>query len=311
MARNVFSITATSSTVRLDASGHGEVPFTVSNLSAGGLRGRARVVAADPKLAKSFKISGDAERDFPANGTQQYTVQINTPAAANPGKYSFRLDVVSVELPDEEYAQGPNIGFEITAPVIPQKPRFPWWIIPILVVVILVAVGITLYITHPWSPHGGPSPIVTPSSIPTPPAKVTVPRVGGLTTDDAERAVRAAGLAPIVDPPQAMLGLAPGRVIKAIPDIGSLVTNGSSVHLVVAGDSTIVPPVGGLNGLQARAIISGDGLVPKLMGDGSQPLFVPTYSPVVGTNPPAGQVVLKGSAVTIVVRGPAIPWNVP
>jgi hypothetical protein len=176
MARNVFSITAPSSTVRLDAKGHGEVPFSVSNLTANVIRGRARVVATDPKLANWFKITGDAERDFAPNGTQQYTVQLNTAPGANPGKYSFRLDVFSVALPDEEYAQGPNIGFEIAAPSAPPKPNFPIWIIPVLVLVILAALGVTVYEVW-YGGHTIPSPTPQPSStITAQPSPVITPR---------------------------------------------------------------------------------------------------------------------------------------
>ena len=166
MPRNVFSITAASSTVRVDSSGHGEVPFTVSNVTPNMIRGRARVVATDPKLANWFKIAGDAERDFAPNGTQQYTVQLNAPAGANPGKYSFRLDAFSVQLPDEEYAQGPNVGFEIATPTALPKPSFPIWIIPVLVLVILAIVGVTIYELHKGGP--GPQPSPTPSPVVTP-----------------------------------------------------------------------------------------------------------------------------------------------
>jgi hypothetical protein len=165
MARNVFSITATSTSVRLDSGRHGEVPFTVSNLTAGTLRGRGKIVTTDPKIASWFKIAGEAERDFAPNGTQQYTVQLNAAPGANPGKYSFRLDVVSVQLPDEEYTQGPNVGFEIASPVIPPKPSFPLWIIPVLVVIILAVIGVTIYEVKYSGTASSPSP--TPQSSPT------------------------------------------------------------------------------------------------------------------------------------------------
>jgi hypothetical protein len=40
----IFTITAASASMRLDAKGHGEIPFTVSNVSGRALRGRAKVV---------------------------------------------------------------------------------------------------------------------------------------------------------------------------------------------------------------------------------------------------------------------------
>src|SRR5215469_3997730 len=238
MARNVFSVTTPASTARLDSGGHAEVSFTVSNISGQALRGRARVFAADPNQAKWFKISGDAERDFAPNGTQQYTVQLTTPPGATVGKYSFRLDVFSIELPDEEYTQGPNIGFEIAGPPTPQKRSFPWWIIPVVIVAILAIAGVTVYVTHPWSRGPGPTPvpIVTPASTPTPKPTptpipsptpsplVTIPNVVGLNVETAARVLQSLGLK--VDEVKTFGAI--GYVISTYPPAGTTVPRGDT-----------------------------------------------------------------------------------
>jgi hypothetical protein len=41
---------------------------------------------------------------------------------AQPGPYAFRLDAVSTDKPDEEWAHGPVVGFEITTPPPPPPP---------------------------------------------------------------------------------------------------------------------------------------------------------------------------------------------
>ncbi len=105
-----FNITAASDTVRLDAQGRGTTTFTVSNASGRSRRGRARLVPSDPAHAGWLSLEKDAERDFSADGTHQYTVRVAAPPGTPPGRFTFGLDVVSVENPDEEFTQGPKVG---------------------------------------------------------------------------------------------------------------------------------------------------------------------------------------------------------
>jgi hypothetical protein len=135
---NPFSITAATDTVRLDAQGRGSTTFTVSNISGRARRGRARLIPTDPGQASWLSLDGEAERDFTADGTQQYTVRAAVPPGTPPGRHTFGLDVVSVENPDEEWSQGPKVAFEVPATPPPKKP-FPWWIL--LVVLALLLVG--------------------------------------------------------------------------------------------------------------------------------------------------------------------------
>jgi hypothetical protein len=83
MAR-VFDITAASDTVRLDGKGQGEIPFTASNVSGRPLRGRAFLVPQDAASKPWLSVSGEAERDFPAGGTQQFTAKANLRVVERP-----------------------------------------------------------------------------------------------------------------------------------------------------------------------------------------------------------------------------------
>ena len=134
---NPFSITAATETVRLDAQGRGSNTFTVSNISGRSRRGRARLIPAEPGQASWLSLDGEAERDFTADGTHQYTVRIAVPPGTPAGRHTFGLDVVSVENPDEEWSQGPKVAFEVPATAPPKKP-FPWWIIAVILGLLLV-----------------------------------------------------------------------------------------------------------------------------------------------------------------------------
>ncbi len=132
-----FAITTAANSTPLDANRKGQTVFTVSNTSVRALRGRARVVSDNPTAAAWFKLTGEAERDFTLNGTQQYAVQIAVPPTVAAGNYTVRLDMVGVDNPDEDFTPGPSVTFAVPAP-LPVKKPFPWWIIAIIVVLVLV-----------------------------------------------------------------------------------------------------------------------------------------------------------------------------
>ncbi|MEO8075540.1 MAG: hypothetical protein ABI818_04370 [Acidobacteriota bacterium] len=144
MAR-AFEIAAASDTVRLDSRGRGDAAFTVTNVSGRTLRGRVKAVSTDPSSAGWISLSGDAERDFPAGGAQVFTANIAVPDAARPGPYAFRLDVVSVDNPDEETAQGPPVKLTVAPPAPPPPKSFVMWIVlATLLVLVLAAAAIWL-----------------------------------------------------------------------------------------------------------------------------------------------------------------------
>ena len=52
--------------------------------------------------------------------------------------------MVSAQNPDEDFAEGPTVSFEVPAPA-PKKP-FPWWIVAVAAAVVLVIGGLTAYL---------------------------------------------------------------------------------------------------------------------------------------------------------------------
>ena len=140
---NPFVITAASNSVALSDERTGQASFTVFNASGRPIRGRARIVAEDPPAEPWMSLIGDAERAFGIAGTQQFVVQIEAPPTAPAGDVRFRLDVVDVENPDENYSQGPSVTFQVPEPIA-TKP-FPWWIIAVVAgVIFLIGAGIVV-----------------------------------------------------------------------------------------------------------------------------------------------------------------------
>jgi hypothetical protein len=135
---HLFTITPASDSLVLDK-GRGEIVYTVFNTLGTPLRGRAKVVPLGSTKQEWLALRGESERDFSASGTQQFTVDFAAPEGAAAGKYPFRLDVLSVVNPDEDFTEGPAVTAEITAaPPPPPKRSFPAWIIPLVLGVLLV-----------------------------------------------------------------------------------------------------------------------------------------------------------------------------
>jgi hypothetical protein len=168
-----FAITAATNTVLLDSNRQGQTSFTVSNTTAHSIRGRAHIVAQQSTAGAWLTLLGETERDFPASGSQQYVVQITVPPGAPSGDYTFRLDVVDLANPDDDFSEGPTIKFVGPAPV-PMKKPFPWWMVAVAVgILILVGAG-----TYGIVQLSHKNPVVTPTTklSPTPLPPTPTPR---------------------------------------------------------------------------------------------------------------------------------------
>ncbi|REG37538.1 concanavalin A-like lectin/glucanase superfamily protein [Archangium gephyra] len=117
-----FAITTSTSSIRLDGSGRGELTFTVSNALGRPVRGRAVVEPEGVTSRDWLALEGEAERDFPPDGTHQYTVRVNVPPGTPQGQHAFHLSVVNVANPDEEFTVGPSASFQVPLPQAP-APR--------------------------------------------------------------------------------------------------------------------------------------------------------------------------------------------
>lgn len=225
---SVFDISPLSDTVALDDQGRGETTFTVSNHPDRARRGRAhiKVDPGGPVLSNWFTIE-DPEREFPAEGVkqvQQFTVKLSVPAD-KPIKGSFKLVVASVrlpEVPDEHFTVGPSVGFEVRAVEPEGKAPFPWWIVAVGVLALLLAGGLVAWLMWPTSP--------------------VVPELVTKTRGEAERLLQDAGLVPGTITEEAS-DQAAGTVLRTVPRAGRTVEAGSAVDLVISSVADDQPPV--------------------------------------------------------------------
>ncbi|HYY58702.1 MAG TPA: PASTA domain-containing protein, partial [Pyrinomonadaceae bacterium] len=85
MARSFAITTTATDTLQADAQGHAQAVFTVTNSTSRPIRGLAKVKALGDTKRDWINIEGEAERDFAAGTTQQFTVNFDAkpdPAAA-------------------------------------------------------------------------------------------------------------------------------------------------------------------------------------------------------------------------------------
>ncbi|MCU1329015.1 MAG: Ricin lectin [Bryobacterales bacterium] len=176
MAR-IFDVTPGSEAVHLNNAGTGEMPFTVTNVGSRPVRGRVRVVAQEPAKAAWLAIPAGDERDFPVGGTQQFRVAVKIPAGTSEATYSFRLDVISVDNPDEDFTRGPAVSIPVVL-VAPAARPFPWWILAVMAAVLLVG-GFTVWYFASGKPSPAKPPVTqVPATPPPPTPELVAPPTG-------------------------------------------------------------------------------------------------------------------------------------
>jgi hypothetical protein len=139
MPRN-FTITTPSEKVRLDED-RGTTVFTLTNTSGALQRVLLRAVPLGNTQAAWLSIR-ETEREFAVGGTAQVSVSIVVPQDTLPGRYPFRLDIVSAQRSSEDYEEGPTVSVEVASKTDENR----WWIWAASAVALLLIVGISAWL---------------------------------------------------------------------------------------------------------------------------------------------------------------------
>ncbi len=295
MANRLFAITVARETVILDDQGSAQVSFTVSNTGPKALAGRAKLVALGSTKESWLGLEGEAERNFAKGESHQFTVKIAAPPGTPVGKHVFRLNIISVENPDDDFTEGPSVSFEVRqlAPAAPPQRKFPWWIVAVAGVLVLGA-GIITWLLLP----GG----------------IAVPGVVGMPYGDAVTTLAKLQLA-AEEAGQRITGeFPPGVVVAQDPGKDTKVPKGKKVTLIVEAKSVLVPDVKGLTVVQAFAKLVSLQLKPKYKDvvDSEWPRVYRQVlaDPVDWQSPEAGTRVAPDTIVTVdAPRGTGIQSN--
>jgi beta-lactam-binding protein with PASTA domain len=262
--------------VTLDDSGAARASFTVTNTSPQALRGRLLTRPRDAAKPEWFTVAGESVRDFAPDGAQQVVVELKVPPGTPIGSYSFRLDAVSEDDPDEDFTEGPSVAFDVTAPPPPKKKKFPWWILIVVgAVVLLIVIGVVVWL------------LVRDTS-------VTVPRVVGEPRAAAENKLTDAGFTVKVAFVQVSDRDQHGVVQSQVPAGGTKQPEKTEVTISV-GRMPTVPKVTGLTEAQATAKLAEEDLGVRVrnigVADPQQDGIVQSQDPAEGTLQPPETVV--------------------
>jgi hypothetical protein len=148
-----FTVTAAGGTLQLDDSGEASASFTVTNTRAQTVTGRLLARPSEPAKPEWFSIVGESIRDFTPNAAEEVVVKLDVPPESPPASYSFRLDAVAEDNPDEDYTEGPSVAFDVEAPPPSPKKKFPWWILIVggAIVLVLVVGVVVVLLRNPGS----------------------------------------------------------------------------------------------------------------------------------------------------------------
>ncbi|HLL00799.1 MAG TPA: LamG domain-containing protein [Myxococcaceae bacterium] len=136
-----FAITTSEPSLQLSPAGRAELTFTVSNTLGQPVRVRTVVEPEGQASRDWFTLVGDAERDLAPDGTQSYSVKLSVPPGTPEGQHAFHLLVANVANPDEQFAIGPSVAFQVQRAAPAARKPFPWWIVAVAAGVLLIAVG--------------------------------------------------------------------------------------------------------------------------------------------------------------------------
>jgi hypothetical protein len=230
---STFAITAPATATTLDSGGRGEASFTVTNTTSAPARGRIRLVPLGGTKPEWLNLAGEAERQFGPQATETVVVWIATPPGTPPGSYLLRVDVAAEENPDEDFAQGPSVGFTVAAQPPAPPRKFPWWIVAVAAGgVLLIVLGVIAF----NAVFGGRG---APPGPPEPPRTLVIPDVSGIQREEAKTRLETfCGLpTPCFDVRiiQPLIVLPADRFIAGvtIPPAGTEVATGSRVTMTV------------------------------------------------------------------------------
>jgi beta-lactam-binding protein with PASTA domain len=293
MAR-YFEISANTATVKLDSQGRGTVQYKVKNVSAAAIDGRAVLISlpvTNPPAGAVqngwVKIEPPTDRAFEKDKQETFVVKIEVPLKdrSKVGTYTFRLDAVTVAIPDRG-DEGPAVAFTLEKALEKKPTPMLAWLIPlILVLLILVGVGAWFALRST-----GPK----------------VPDLTGMSLNDAITALNAAKFT-LAQPPETVQSKPEDadKVVSQTPAAGDKAKEGDAVHVKMGAQLIPVPLLIGQSYAQAQSALSGIHLVAAVATTAANPNFAGGV--VFAQTPDPGTKELSGAVVNLSVTPQTIP----
>lgn len=154
---NYYEISPTHDTLVL-REGKGSASFAVRYVGGHSVEARAIAVPMDGAEEGWLKVDPPDQREMAPGQTQTFKVTVTIPPGTAPSRYGFRLDVVSVRNPDEEYDRGPLVAFQVNVSEEPEPEKgFPWWAVILAAVLLILIIGGIIWWANSGSGRGSAS----------------------------------------------------------------------------------------------------------------------------------------------------------
>src|SRR6266568_4277053 len=279
-----FSLTMAEgmSKLKQDSQGRASLQVVVKDVSGRPLDGWLVPISL-PKGAQGVVEKGlvkveKADRHFDVDKEETFSVRLIVPPNFAPGEYSFRLDAVWVDQPDQSDSSS-AIGFSVAAKE-KKETSILVWLIPLLVVVVIVlGVGAWLLLK---------------------PSGPTVPDLHGQSVSDAVNTLASVGLTLDQNNVQSVESKPEDsdKIISQKPDTGQRATKGQAVQVTVGEQVVRVPMLVGHPFSEVMAIL-GKSLTVGQTVTAQNPNFAGGV--VFAQNPPADKAVKSGTSVDLQV----------
>ena len=143
----IVEITQIADSVTCNETGHADILFNVSNISASALKVGAKIIADSPAQQSWFRLEGQLEKKLERDATDQFVVNVNAPRATE-GKYTVRLLVYSLDKPDEDYTKSEAVAVIVPprqSTTDPEVKKSKWlvWLLALLAIALIG--GVTVY----------------------------------------------------------------------------------------------------------------------------------------------------------------------
>jgi beta-lactam-binding protein with PASTA domain len=271
---NVFAITTElTGPVQLAPGESRQVVFNATNISGRPLEGRASIKVDLPAQAAWYTVQGRTERRFGEKEVHQYVVDVSIPEDAQDGRYSFALEVVWVEKPDDHFGRSEKVLVELQTAPVNGGGGVPWWVWLIVAGVLVIGGGVLAWVLL----TGG----------------VEVPAVVDETLDDAVVA-----LAEVELMADTVFELEPGDdriVLDQDPQAGEEASRGDTIRLTVRRAALEMPQFEGQQVGLATSALGDLGLTP----DTAFELETGQNGVVLAQVPDSGQLVALGDTVLL------------
>ena len=288
----LFQVTLPSglSSVKLDSQGRATVQYTVKNVSARPIDGRAVLVSLPQTKPSSgcvekgwVKIDGKTDRHFDPDKEETFTIKIAVPPKSPAGTCTFRMDAVWVQQPDQG---DPGGAIAFTVAETPPPPPFKWWLIPVIAVV-LIAIGVGVWLAVRGGGH-------------------KIPDLTGQTVPEADATLKAGGFALDSNVQTAESTAADsGKIVSQSPAPGQKASQGQTVQVTLGAQMVAVPQLIGHPYQEALGTLNDNHLTPGQTKNVQNANFAGGV--VVDQSPAPQQTVKAGTAVDLQVTPQMVP----